>query len=685
MSVQSLVGRAGTGKTTRAFAILEAWLRQGVPSSQVLVLVANARLGAVYRQHLALLDLPNALNVTISTVAGLAQKEVAFYWPWLAPQVVPNWDGRPPVFLDIETAQYILSPFVMAVMEQGRFDALRLDEARLKTQILSNLAASAYNGISLEEVTQRLKGAWAGHSSRLAAYDAAYEVALAFRQHCQREALLDFSLTMSLFSDHLHRCPPYQKLWQERIRYLIADNLEEYFPVGLDFVQATLSHCHEALLIRDEGGGYRTFLGASPEEATKLSASFPQDILFASQVQSPVVRSLAQAFAAAIDGMDDLPALETPLHTALRLHLEAFYPSMLGAALRQVGRWIHEEGVTPNEIAILAPYMNDALRYSLFTGLEALGIPYRSYRPSRPLRDEATTRAILTCLRLVYAQADSPSPTMNAVAQMLSEFIAELDPLRADLLAQIVYKNGVLQPFESIKSEAMRTRISYRLGERYSQWLAFLQGAQQTAELTPPDHFLRRLFDLLTQAGWGFQANLDSGRIMSQLVASAFAFRSLISADFPDYRALSLRYVQLVGEGLLAGTANLHVDESVQAVLVAPAYTFLTDNRFVTYQVWLDAGSAAWFERLEQPLTHPYVLHRTYPLGQRWTSEAEFAIQTQNLSKLILGLLARCRRGVFLAFTDLSEQGYEQRGPLVALVNRLLGTYGRGDDDAALP
>jgi len=39
--------------------------------------------------------------------------------------------------------------------------------------------------------------------------------------------------------------------------------------------------------------------------------------------------------------------------------------------------------------------------------------------------------------------------------------------------------------------------------------------------------------------------------------------------------------------------------------------------------VLVDVGSSAWWERLEQPLTHPYVLRRNYPLDMPWTDDME--------------------------------------------------------------
>ena len=77
---------------------------------------------------------------------------------------------------------------------------------------------------------------------------------------------------------------------------------------------------------------------------------------------------------------------------------------------------------------------------------------------------------------------------------------------------------------------------------------------------------------------------------------------------------------------------------------------------------------AAWFERLYQPLTHPYVLSRAWPAGRLWTSVDEFEANRDTLYRLALGLLRRCRGRVHLAFSQLSEGGYEQKGMLLRCI-----------------
>ena len=110
---------------------------------------------------------------------------------------------------------------------------------------------------------------------------------------------------------------------------------------------------------------------------------------------------------------------------------------------------------------------------------------------------------------------------------------------------------------------------------------------------------------------------------------------------------------------------------------MAPAYTFMMINRPVDYQFWLDVGSGGWWERLYQPLTHPYVLRRDWPAGQVWGDDHEFSARQMALGRLILGLVRRCRRRIYLGIADLGEQGYEQRGPLLQAVQRVLRSSSR--------
>jgi hypothetical protein len=57
-----------------------------------------------------------------------------------------------------------------------------------------------------------------------------------------------------------------------------------------------------------------------------------------------------------------------------------------------------------------------------------------------------------------------------------------------------------------------------------------------------------------------------------------------------------------------------------------------------------------------------------------WRDSDELAAQELALQRLILGLVSRCKKAIYLGLSDLSEQGYEQRGPLLRTLNKLLTT-----------
>jgi hypothetical protein len=188
--------------------------------------------------------------------------------------------------------------------------------------------------------------------------------------------------------------------------------------------------------------------------------------------------------------------------------------------------------------------------------------------------------------------------------------------------------------------------------------------------------------EIVSQPGFGFHGDLDSGATAARLIESIQKFRQgfapLPLPDGAEGQDLGLEYVDMVERGVVAAqyVSSWHL-QAEEAVLLVPAYTFLMMNQPVRVQFWLDAGSTAWLERIYQPLTHPYVLSREWPQGAVWTDEDEVRVRQGALARLILGLARRCRERIYLAYSELNERGYEQQGPLLQAVHRLLRDLNR--------
>jgi len=717
-----LEGPAGAGKTSAAVARLLQLLGEGLPGGQLLALTPQRTLATPYEEALRTASISGS-PPTLLTVGGLARRSIDLFWPLLAEDAGFAHPDQPPVFLTLETAQYYMAHVVRPLLEtrQPLFESVNLERNRLFSQILDNLNKAAVVGFPHSEIGARLTRAWVGtttHASpstrepqqgQLHIYADVQTCASLFRQFCLEHNLLDFSLQMELFRDQLWSTPPCRLYLMGMYRHLIFDNLEEDTPLAHDLLRTWLPQFESALLVYDWQAGYRRFLGADPQSARTLADLCPTHVVFPETIiQTAPVRDLEEGLNLALQIasephflFDEIPPMapETPKATPglvapqTPTGLEARKAPMglearkapMGLEARkapmglEVASLVKHEDVPPGEIVVLAPFLSDALRFSLIQRLEGFGIAARSHRPSRSLREEPAVQCLLTLSALAHPEWGL-RPTKFDVAVAFVQAIEDLDLVRAQLLAEIVYRNPplnrpelpILTSFDAIRPE-IQQRITYRLGERFEKLRQWLETRpEQPGEF---DYFLSRLFgELLSQPGFGFHASYDRGQVAANLIESVRKFRRVAGeALSATGQPTGKEYLQMVEEGVIAaqylGSWQLQPQD---AVLLAPAYTFLMANRPVQVQFWLDPASRAWVDRLYQPLTQPYVLSRGWPEEGVWGEQDEYQTGREALRRLILGLLRRCRQSVYIGLTELNEQGYEQRGPLLNAFQRLL-------------
>lgn len=663
-----LSGPAGSGKTTAGVRRLLRLIKKGVPANEILVLTPQRTLGLPYRDALESPAAGPGSEAAVLTVGGLARRMTELFWPLVAETAGFAHPDQPPIFLTLETAQYYMAHLVRPLFDQGYFESVTIDRNRLYAQIIDNLNKSAAVGFPPTEIGERLAAAWSGDPAQQRVYADAQDCANRFRAYCLEHNLLDYSLQMQVFLDLLWPQEIVRAYLTRSFRHLIYDNIEEDVPRAHDLILDWLPTFDSVLVIQDEGGGYRMFLGADPLSAERFQEALPAHVtLPEAHVQSPGIAaleaSLVQTIAPAEASSSPPRVEETPAYSILSAR---FYPELLEKVAAQTGELL-AGGVPPSEIVILAPYLSDALRFALMHRLETRRVPVRSHRPSRSLRDEPASQALLTLAALAHpAWEVRPTRFDVAYAFMLA---LETDLVRAQLLAEIVYrpKDAVLTTFDQIKA-GVQERITFRLGNRYTLLRAWLDEYRQ-AEPLPLDHFLRRLFgEVLSQPGFGFHRNFDAVRVAASLIESVRKFRLAMTPllDDPEAPDLGREYLTMLQEGVIAAQyLESWRPDAERAVLVAPAHTFLMMNRPVRYQFWLDIGAGGWSERLAQPLTQPYVLSRNWEPGRLWTDADEVAADSAALARLTSGLLRRCREHIFLGLTDLGETGYEQRGALL--------------------
>jgi len=689
-----LSGLFGSGKTTLALDRIRWLLQQErVRGDDILVIVPQRTLAQPYYDALRRGDMPAGAPVRVTTFAGLARASVELYWPLLAPVAEFSDPHREPTFLNLETSQYHMAAFVDETLAHGDFDGIRIERSRVISQVLDNLTKAALHGFTIDETYERLELAVPSgeqRTGRINALRAALDISQRFRKLCLDKTLIDFSLQIELFnkqvltnswsSTHLFRAH----------KHLIFENGEENNSSAHNLIQQWIPHLDSALILVDTDAGYRLFLGADPLGVKELAQACDEQItLTESHIMPPTLHALTDQIDLAVRGPQSTE--ETKLSRKSSISHDPtialddliipevefrFYPQMLGWVVEEIQKLVNEEGVPPGQIAVLAPFVSDALRFSLQTALREVGIDSTTHRPSRALQDEPAARTLLTLTKLAHPHWQMrPEPADVTLALSLS--IDALDPVRANLLSRIAYpprrSTIELGRFGELVPE-MQQRITYTIGEAYDHLRDWLYAYRSSPELVPMDQFLARLFgEVLSQPGYGFHQDLDAARVSNQLVDSARNFRWALENVRPDVDKdvftldLGREYLALVESGALGALYVPGWREAEGAVFLSPAYTFMMRNRAVDVQFWLDIGSGGWWERLAQPLTHPYVLSKRWPGDRPWDDLNEFTTRQDAMRRLLIGLIRRTRQRVYLGMSNYSESGFEQSGPLKTL------------------
>jgi len=679
-----LSGFAGTGKTTTGVGRVLKLLENGIPGNEILLLFPQRTLAAPFIDAVNGPNSPSGGVINLLTIGGLARRMVDLFWPLVADETGFARPDDPPVFLTLETAQYFMAHLVRPLIDEGYFESVTLDRNRLYSQILDNLSKSAVHGFPHTEIGDRLKSAWVGERTQEHIYDDVQYFATKFRQYCLENNLLDFSLQLEIFKHQIWPYPLCRETIIGMFRHLVFDNIEEGTPFSYDLLDEWLPSFESAMLIFDEDAGYRRFLGAEPE----ITRSLKNRCTIQVELKDGFVTSEAlDQFSTALTKVFDSPPTHSLSLAETKMpYLESppppvnfpnpgirFFPVMLDWVADRIDELI-KDGIPPGEIVVLAPYLSDVLRYSLDQRLDSRGIPSHSHRPSRSLREEPATLCMLTLAKLAFPSWGI-KPTKTDFTYMLMGAISGMDLVRAQLLTEIVYRKDMISPFDQIEPQ-IQERITYVYGELYEnlrKWL-IRESEDESKEM---DHFLRKLFgEVLSQPGYGFHDDFEAGTIAAKLIESVEKFRQVVGGPLADEEiSYGKEYLQMVQEGVIAAQYLKPWQRSENSVFITPAYTFLMSNQPVDYQFWLDVGSRGWYERLNQPLTHPYVLSRGWPHGNPWTDVDEAETSRDSLFRLSSGLIRRCRRGIYLGLSNLGEGGYEHKGELLRVIDRALLSY----------
>jgi hypothetical protein len=316
--------------------------------------------------------------------------------------------------------------------------------------------------------------------------------------------------------------------------------------------------------------------------------------------------------------------------------------------------------VKANEIAIIAPGLDNIANYAIIEILRKKNIKITPLDDQRPLSYSAQVRSLLTLISLVYPNLGQ-LVSRDQIAEMLVVLTEAIDPVRAGMLADYCFARHPENP-QLLEAETYNqwNRLGYEATQAYEklrQWIE--QQSSKDAPLLFIDRAIQAFFKP-RKLSYEHTATLQS------LIETAQYYWQLgYRLDLEDAVILE-NFIQLIRQGTV--TANPYApNQPEDSVVLATIIQYRMARRSHRWQFWLDASSDLWLQGGAASLFGAPLFLKSWN-GERWTIENQRDADMQRLQRLLRDLLDRTGDRLYLCHSELSTNGQIQNGVLLPLI-----------------
>ena len=666
-----ITGQAASGKTTYLTKTFQNWL-ENQTSPSAIILAANHTTRRKLTEQLTI-AIAGKHPIVVKTPLGFIEDEVNLFFPlwWEKLNLTPKF----PLRLRSETEQELAkklwhNDWLETLIPNPR------SEDRLVRTTLDILQLAAASGTLLEDIPALL-------SSRLSAEEKAAfgeeatddifpligELIQKWYHWCLERGFLTYGLIYHLYGQILLPDPTYQSHLTRRYQAIFADDVDDYPAIALDLAKAFLREDKSAVFTFNPTGKARFGLGADPDTWETL-ANHCDEMISLSSDASPHQADRVLEIVADPSSISPLPASLQHLQTVSRSQLLRQTSEMIIPAIK-AGK------IAPEDIAIIAPGLDEIARYTLITLFTQHSIPVNPLNEQRPLISSSLVRALLTLTCLVYPNLGRFIET-SAIAEMLVILTEQtphpIDPIRAGLIADYCYQADPISPcLLDIKTFPRWDRISYKGTIGYNQLRHWIEQQKQQKATTPStplvSFFNQGIQEFLWKGNNLSVADLSSLRELTKTTQHYWEVAKRRSEQEEiqlDSSQLIQDFIQLLKQGTITANPDpipTFKQSFPSGITLSNIFQYRSHRRTHRWQFWLDVGSPLWLKQGSANLFASSVFLREK------NSLLDLESQEQkHLERILNDLLNRATEKVYLCHSDLAVNGSEQNGILLSLV-----------------
>jgi hypothetical protein len=462
-----------------------------------------------------------------------------------------------------------------------------------------------------------------------------------------------------------------------RYQAIFADDVDDYPAIARDLFELMLDRGAWGMFTYNPDGKIRLGLNADSEYLAGLATRCRVKELNLPQIPN-LALDIADTAVELVTGMPYLVGLPNSIESIQTISRA----ELLRNTAETIIKAVKSGKIQPQEIAIIAPGLDEIARYTLMEILSAQGIAIEPLSEQRPLISSPIVRTLLTLTALVYPGLGREIDR-DAIAEMLTilsqksvenKLIPDIDPVRAGLLADYCYYVEIEQPALSpVESFARWDRLGHQATTAYQNIVEWIEQTKTQLDVLSPAMLLSQAIEHFLNNG----IYLSSERLatLRELIETAQHFWEVdrrLRQNEPSVQtqaATVAQFIQLLRRGTI--TANplplrpFSLDRPTITISNIFQYRSLRSSH--RWQFWLDVSSSFWEQGGAATLFAAPLFLKQWT-GRTWMPEDDYIMDKQRLQRIIRDLLGRTTEKVFLCHSDLAVNGTEQMGALFPLV-----------------
>jgi hypothetical protein len=686
-----IIGATRTGKTARLVEYFQQWIEtnksqvstKAAPAeklvSPTLVFATNQDNRRELADKLSI-AVQGSYPVVCKTPLGFISDEVKLFWPLLLEKLPVK--ARFPLRLRPETEQYLATALWRSELseEELQFWGGEYHFVRRTLDLLQLAGASC---VPTEDIAKILvRGFESQEGQNSPSWEHLGELLWLWRQWCLERGLLTYGIIYELYWRYLLPDNTYREHLTGRYPAVFGDDLDDYPPISRELIEILLDHGAVGIFTYNPDGQVRLGLGSDPLCMEGLASRCRiENLTLSPRAKNGLAGELAEVVVELVRSptfMARLPNSIQSIRTISRAEL-----------LRQTAEFIVQavksEEVKPEEIAIIAPGLDEIARYSLIEIISKQGIAIAPLKEQRPLISSPLIRALLNLLGLVYpglgrlVERDGVAEMLVVLSQKFDakRFEPEIDPVRAGLLADYCYHIDPEKPY-LLPPETFKRwdRLGYKAMTAYEEIRGWIEERKGQLEHQPyPNPIF--LLDLAIKRFFNNSVNLNYEQlsVLRELMETAGHFWEVDrrvrqnEAIRENQSSAISQFILLLRRGTI--TANplpiSYLGGNSRSITLANIFQYRSLRSSHRWQFWLDAASNVWDKGGAATLFAAPLFLQQYREKQ-WKPEYDFEMDEQRLIRNLRDLLGRAEERIYLCHSDLGSSGIEQSGPLLSLV-----------------